>query len=75
MIRRIFQYRDRDDLVAVVAIYSAANGHWQWEARDPAPDGAELRGGKFRCSSAFEFDTDVEAVADAVSLLNVVGEE
>ena len=62
---KLFRYKDRDDLVEVHTKFS--RGKWRWMAYEP--------GGKFRCVGPIKgFDTNDEALADAISLLNVAGE-
>ena len=64
--KRFFKYRDRDDLVQV-EVLCAANGRYFWKAVDDERPRALCPFPGFR--------TEQEAWDDAVSLLNVVGEE
>ena len=64
--KRVFRYRDRDDLVEVEVIPTARGGRFMWKARD-----AE----RVRALCPFPgFVTEQGAWDDAVSLLNCVGE-
>ena len=64
--KRVFRYRDRDDLVEIEVIPTARSGRFMWKATD-----AE----RVRALCPFPgFETEQEAWDDAVSLLNVVGE-
>ena len=74
MLRRILKYRDRDDAVAV-QVSPTRNGRYIWVAWTPT-GGLLDRGGPCRAVCPFPgFATEAEAMADAVSLLNVLGEE
>ena len=79
MIRKLLKYRDRDDLVDV-SVVAARHGRFIWVARSVAPDpaiaDAEPEEMPPRAICPFPgFATEDEAMADAVSLLNVVGED
>ena len=79
MLRKLMRYRDRDDLVDVTVVGSR-HGRYIWVARAaPADEGsleAESVNRPARAICPFPgFATEDEALADAISLLNVVGEE
>ena len=79
MIRRLLRYRDRDDMVDI-AVVPARHGRWIWVARDAPPDEgtveAEPVDRPARAVCPFPgHPTEEAAFADAVSLLNVVGED
>ena len=79
MFRKLLKYRDRDDLVDVT-VMPARHGRYVWVARAaPADEGtleAESVDRPARAICPFPgFATEAEALADAISLLNVVGEE
>ena len=74
MLRRILKYRDRDDAVDIEVV-QAKNGRHIWVARTPTGDALD-QAGPCRAVCPFPgFSTEGEAMADAVSLLNVVGEQ
>ena len=64
--KRVFRYRDRDDLVEIEVIPAGRSGRFIWKAKD---------GQRVRALCPFPgFEAEQEAWDDAVSLLNVVGE-
>ena len=69
MLRRLLKYRDRDDLVEIRFTHEGSPPRWRWSAWD-------AKTGKHRVTGPIKgYATHEEAMADAVSLLNVVGEE
>ena len=74
MLRRLLKYRDRDDAV-IVQVSPARNGRYIWVAWTPTGDLMDQSGPCRAVCPVPGFATEEEAMADAVSLLNVVGEE
>ena len=64
--KRFFKYRDRDDEVQVDTPCNPRTGRYIWVATSES-------GARALCPFP-GFLTEAEAMADAVSLLNVVGE-